>query len=101
MLIKRTYFLMRLFLFSRICFLIFIIQAVGTTQQNIAKDLDSLSIQWKENGFPYIQNFSPTDYNAEIQNFSIIQDKRGLIYFGNNKGVLVYDGIYLAFNSYT
>ena len=46
-----------------------------------------------ENGLPYIQNFSPKDYNAEIQNFSIVQDKRGLMYFGNNKGVLVYDGV--------
>ena len=48
---------------------------------------------WKENGLPYIQNFSPKDYNAEIQNFTIAQDKRGLMYFGNNKGVLIYDGV--------
>ncbi len=48
---------------------------------------------WRENGLPYIQNFSPKDYSAEIQNFTIAQDKRGLMYFGNNKGVLIYDGV--------
>ena len=85
---------MRLFLFSRICLFVFIFQAAGSAQQSITKsDGTTDSIQWKENGLPYIQNFSPTDYNAEIQNFSIIQDKRGLIYSGNNKGVLVYDGV--------
>ncbi len=51
------------------------------------------TVHWRENGLPYIQNFSPKDYSAEIQNFTIAQDKRGLMYFGNNKGVLIYDGV--------
>ena len=51
------------------------------------------TVHWRENGLPYIQNFSPNDYSAEIQNFTIAQDKRGLMYFGNNKGVLIYDGV--------
>ena len=47
----------------------------------------------RKTGSHIFRTFSPTDYNAEIQNFSIVQDKRGLIYFGNNKGVLVHDGV--------
>jgi len=50
-------------------------------------------IHWLENGLPYIQNFSPKDYNAEIQNRAIVQDKNGFMYFGNNNGVVVFDGI--------
>ena len=48
---------------------------------------------WREAGLPYIQNFSPMDYGGEIQNFCAVQDKRGLMYFGNTLGVLVYDGV--------
>ncbi|MCZ6818224.1 MAG: hybrid sensor histidine kinase/response regulator, partial [Calditrichaeota bacterium] len=48
---------------------------------------------WQEAGHPYIQNFSPQDYNGEIQNFAIVQDKRGVLFFGNNVGVLSYDGV--------
>ena len=58
-----------------------------------AQDIKYPFVHWLENGLPYIQNFSPKDYNAEIQNFSIAQDNRGLMYFGNNKGVLIYDGV--------
>ncbi len=59
----------------------------------LAQKAEYSAVRWRENGLPYIQNFSPKDYNAEIQNFTIAQDKRGLMYFGNSKGVLVYDGV--------
>jgi signal transduction histidine kinase/DNA-binding response OmpR family regulator len=48
---------------------------------------------WKETGLPYIQNFSPKEYNGGTQNFSIVQDRRGILYVGNNWGVLVYDAV--------
>ncbi len=75
--------------------LIFVFQSFARQENglNTGPDQKQFELQWKENGLPYIQNFSPTDYNAEIQNFSIVQDKRGLMYFGNNKGVLIYDGV--------
>ena len=79
--------------FKIFLFLIIFLFQCFAQQWNKLPDKKQFDIQWKENGLPYIQNFSPTDYNAEIQNFSIVQDKRGLIYFGNNKGVLVYDGV--------
>jgi len=48
---------------------------------------------WKEAGFPYIQNFSPKDYGENPQNWTSLQDERGIIYFGNTHGVLIYDGV--------
>ena len=46
-----------------------------------------------EIGFPQIKNFGPKDYNAELQNWAIDQDKNGVMYFGNNMGLLEYDGV--------
>src|SRR5690606_3059875 len=43
-------------------------------------------------GSPYIQNYSKSQYKAGNQNWSITQDKEGLIYTANNEGLLVYDG---------
>ena len=41
-----------------------------------------------------IQNFSPKEYgkNYTSQNFCVVQDKAGYVYFGNANGVLQYDG---------
>lgn len=49
--------------------------------------------QAKDNfyGVPYIQNFSPTEYGSERQNLCMVQDNRGVNYFGNQNGILVYD----------
>ena len=43
--------------------------------------------------FPIV-NYSPNDYGKENspQNWSIVQNKQGLIYSGNDNGVLEYDG---------
>lgn len=46
-----------------------------------------------ELGLPYIRNYTPKDYGADVQNWAIIQDDRGVMYFGNNLGVLEYDGV--------
>ncbi|MCK6621917.1 MAG: response regulator [Calditrichia bacterium] len=48
---------------------------------------------WKETGIPYIQYFSPREYGEHPQNWSIVQDSRGIMYFGNGQGVLVYNGV--------
>ncbi|MCK4344268.1 MAG: SpoIIE family protein phosphatase, partial [Bacteroidales bacterium] len=45
-----------------------------------------------EKGYLSILNYTTEDYKKEAQNFAIIQDKRGVMYFGNNRGVLEYDG---------
>lgn len=49
--------------------------------------------QVSEIGVPYIQNYSPREYGYESQNYSIVQDKRGIIYIGNLNGIIEYDGL--------
>ncbi len=44
-------------------------------------------------GIPFRQSFTSKDYNAGPQNWSIVQDKRGIMYVGNSFGVLEYDGV--------
>ena len=42
---------------------------------------------------PFVRNFSPQEYSAGAQNWCSVQDKNGIVYFGNTKGVLQFDGI--------
>ncbi len=39
-----------------------------------------------------IQNYTPKQYNAHTQNWAILQDQRGIVYVGNNNGIIEYDG---------
>ena len=43
-------------------------------------------------GLPFIKNFSPQEYGEHIQNWSIVQDQRGIMYIGNVNGIMEYDG---------
>jgi len=43
-------------------------------------------------GLPFVRSFHPLDYGAGIQNLTITQDRRGLLYVANNFGLLEYDG---------
>ncbi|HEX9251717.1 MAG TPA: triple tyrosine motif-containing protein, partial [Ignavibacteriaceae bacterium] len=46
-----------------------------------------------EDGYPLITNYLPKEYAANVQNWAVIQDNRGVLYFGNVSGVLEYDGV--------
>jgi len=46
----------------------------------------------KEIGKTLINYFSPKTYKSGPRNWSIAQDNRGVMYFGNESGVLEYDG---------
>ncbi|MBN4081669.1 SpoIIE family protein phosphatase [bacterium AH-315-C07] len=46
-----------------------------------------------QTGTPYITNYSPPEYGGHAQVWSMVQDKLGLMYFGNLPGVLQYDGV--------
>ncbi|MGH7601281.1 MAG: hypothetical protein ACREOI_33400, partial [bacterium] len=46
-----------------------------------------------ETGLPFIRNYGPKEYGAHAQNWTILQDERGVMYFGNGIGVLEYDGV--------
>jgi DNA-binding CsgD family transcriptional regulator len=46
----------------------------------------------KEIGLPFISNFPKTQYKASTQNWSVTQCTKGFMYFGNNDGLLEFDG---------
>ncbi len=50
------------------------------------------SQQQIEAGTPLMRAFLPQEYHAQGQNWAVLQDQRGLIYVGNNDGVLEFDG---------
>jgi len=43
-------------------------------------------------GIPFVKNFSQSEYHAHEQNFDIVQDTMGIMYFANFEAVLIYDG---------
>jgi len=45
-------------------------------------------------GIPAIRSFTHADYHASIETWDIGQDKRGMLYFANNDGLLTFDGSY-------
>ncbi|MBK9358733.1 MAG: hypothetical protein IPN08_15355 [Bacteroidales bacterium] len=48
--------------------------------------------QIKETGLPFISNYPKSVYNASTQNWSVTQNSKGFLYFGNNDGLLEFDG---------
>lgn len=44
-------------------------------------------------GTPFIRNFTKQDYGAGTHNWAIAQDLKGFMYFANDDGLLVYDGV--------
>ncbi|MCX6226621.1 MAG: hypothetical protein NTV01_18055, partial [Bacteroidia bacterium] len=52
----------------------------------------SLAAQVKNRGIPHIINYPKKVYHAATQNWCITQDSRGFMYFGNNEGLLEFDG---------
>lgn len=48
--------------------------------------------QVKSVGIPEIRNYTKQMYGANTQSWSIDQDNRGVLYFGNNGGLLEFDG---------
>lgn len=45
-----------------------------------------------EVGAPFYRNHTPAEYSSFFQTWAVAQDAQGLIYVGNNLGVLQYDG---------
>lgn len=50
------------------------------------------SISFSQEFTPVVNQFGKTDYNASNQNWSVSQGKDGILYFGNNDGLLEFDG---------
>jgi signal transduction histidine kinase/CheY-like chemotaxis protein len=51
------------------------------------------ALSGSEIGLPLLKNYKPNEYNAGTQNWAIVQDQRGILYVGNNVGVLEFDGV--------
>ena len=47
---------------------------------------------YTETGVPLMKYYSPKEYKLNSSNWCILQDKRGVMYFGNEQGILEYDG---------
>ncbi len=58
----------------------------------IISEMAALS-EIKDIGTPLIRNFSKQQYRAGTQSWDIAQDQRGFMYFANNEGLLVFDGV--------
>ncbi len=53
----------------------------------------SAGYKFQETGQPFLKYYSPKDYKSDLSNWCIVQDKRGVMYFGNEKGILEFDGV--------
>jgi len=71
---------LRKYIYFVLFFVLFFFQNIISFSQN------------RELGSPFIQNIPPRDYGYESQNYSIIQDGRGIVYVANLSGVLEFDG---------
>lgn len=49
--------------------------------------------RWREAGLPYMRIYSASEYGGERQNWDIIQDRRGVMYFANQNCLLEYGGV--------
>ncbi|OFY88076.1 MAG: hypothetical protein A2236_00340 [Bacteroidetes bacterium RIFOXYA2_FULL_33_7] len=54
--------------------------------------LFSIVAEAQQQGIPFIQNYPPEKYKGYSQNWTAEQDNRGVMYFGNGKGILEYNG---------
>lgn len=52
----------------------------------------SRTVAASELGRPILRAFTPRTYAADAQNLCAVQDRDGIMYFGNTNGVLAYDG---------
>ena len=69
----------------RYTLIIMLLIASSFFSQNSSIDLNKISK-------PFIKNFSNKSYKGSASNWSVIQDKRGVIYLGNESGIIEYDG---------
>jgi ligand-binding sensor domain-containing protein/DNA-binding CsgD family transcriptional regulator len=67
------------------CLLIILLLRVILVSENTFSQIKTV-------GIPFIRNYPRNVYNAGTQNWAITQDNRGIMYFGNNNGILEYDG---------
>jgi PAS domain S-box-containing protein len=64
-----------------IIFIVFIVNGLGLFSRDVVNY-----------GLPFVRHFKIADFGGSVQNWAIAQAPNGLMYFGNNEGLLEYDG---------
>ncbi len=49
--------------------------------------------QIKKVGVPFIINYSPKTYKAASENWAVLQDSKGMMFFANHFGIMQFDGV--------
>ncbi|WP_125722028.1 triple tyrosine motif-containing protein [Flavobacterium ustbae] len=49
--------------------------------------------QVKKIGVPFITNYSPKAYKAAAENWDVLQDSNGMMFFANHFGIMRFDGV--------
>ncbi|MDQ6471630.1 triple tyrosine motif-containing protein [Flavobacterium sp. LHD-80] len=52
-----------------------------------------LNAQIKKIGIPFITNYNPKTYKAASENWDVLQDSKGMMFFANHFGILQFDGV--------
>ncbi|MGF1669404.1 MAG: two-component regulator propeller domain-containing protein, partial [Balneolaceae bacterium] len=67
----------------------------GTANQlfNASTGFDNQPHSQTDPGIPFMRHYFANDYNAHRENWAILQDDRGMMYFGNSRGILEFDGV--------
>lgn len=52
-----------------------------------------LKAQIKKIGVPFITNYSPKTYKAASENWDVLQDSKGMMFFANHFGIMQFDGV--------
>ncbi|MBF4516791.1 ABC transporter substrate-binding protein [Flavobacterium sp. ANB] len=51
------------------------------------------SAQIKKIGVPFITNYNPKTYKAASENWDLLQDSKGMMFFANHFGIMQFDGV--------
>ncbi|OIV40266.1 triple tyrosine motif-containing protein [Flavobacterium johnsoniae] len=52
-----------------------------------------LNAQIKKIGVPFITNYNPKTYKAASENWDVLQNSKGMMFFANHFGILQFDGV--------
>ena len=52
-----------------------------------------VSAQIKKIGVPFITNYDPKTYKAASENWDVLQDSKGMMFFANHFGIMQFDGV--------
>jgi len=81
---------------SIVIILVLVLQVMNLQAQSPNLPRKMSTISRGELGTPFIRNYAADEYGGKLQNWAVVQDKRGVMYFGNGNGngVLEFDGKY-------